>query len=60
MKFTLRYGRKVQTRKFESLEIVLEHEFDSSNMGCDKAKELLAKIVDRWIEEERSRLQKEQ
>ena len=60
MKYTIRYSRTVQVRQFESLGISLEYEFDSYNMDCDKAKDLVKSLVDRWIDEELLRLQKEQ
>lgn len=59
MKYSITYGRKVATKQYESLEISIVYEFDSANIDCEKAKDLLKSLVDRWIEEERSRLLKE-
>jgi len=55
-KYTLTYGRKVQTRPYEMLTIELSHEFETSLTGHDEAFMYVRDTVDKWIKLEKNRL----
>ncbi len=55
-KYSITYGRKVQVRQYESLNIKLAHEFDNDVTGHDDGLRMVADTVNRWIEEERHNL----
>jgi len=54
--YTLTYGRKVQTRQYEMLNIELSHEFETGLTGHDEAFTYVRDTVNRWIAAERRRL----
>lgn len=56
VKYTITYGRKVQVRQYESLNIELTTEFDNTLTGHDEGFQHVAVLVNRWIEEERAEL----
>lgn len=54
--YTITYGRKVQVKPYEMLTIGLEAEFNSDLTGHNEAFSYIRATVDKWIDEERSRL----
>ena len=59
MKFSVTYGRKIQIKPYEMLEISLTAEFDDEEITYNQAKEKLKLHVDSWIRIEKERLSKE-
>lgn len=55
-KFTITYGRKVQVRPYEMLDISLMKEFDTKDSFESEAFVKVANQVDEWIKTERARL----
>jgi len=55
-RYTLTYGRKVQTRQYEMLTIELSHEFETGLTGHDEAFTYMKETVSLWIQAERNRL----
>lgn len=55
-KFTITYGRKVQIRPYEMLDISLLKEFDTKDSFESEAFVRVANQVDQWINTERARL----
>jgi len=55
-KYTITYGRKVQTRQYESLNIELTAEFETELTGKDEAMGYVSEAVCRWIQVERAQL----
>ena len=59
MKFSVTYGRKIQIKPYEMLEISFTAEFDSSTTSYNQAKEIVKAYVDSWIKIEGSRLKEQ-
>lgn len=55
-KYIITYGRKVQVRQYESLNIELTYEFNNELTGLDEGSRFVADTVNKWIEEERTKL----
>jgi len=51
-KFEVRYSRKVQTIRFENIEIALTAEFDDEETTHDVAFSLVREKVNQWIEQD--------
>lgn len=51
-KFSVTYTRKVQTIRFENIEISLTQEFDEDDVSYDYALKEVRNRVTRWIEAE--------
>lgn len=56
-KFTIHYERKVQVRQHEMLTIGLTVEYDTKEYFMSEAYAATRKQVDKWIDDERRRLQ---
>lgn len=52
VKFEVRYSRKVQTVRFENIEVVLTAEFDDEDTTYDAAFSLVREKVNQWVEQE--------
>lgn len=51
-KFEVSYSRKVQTVRFENIEVALTAEFDDNDMTHDCAFSLVRDKVNQWIEQD--------
>lgn len=51
-KFEIRFSKKVQTERFENLEVALSAEFDDKDITHDCAFNLVREKVNQWVEQE--------
>ena len=51
-KFEVRYSRKVQTIRYENIEISLTAEFDDEHMTYDDAFSMVREKVAQWVEQD--------
>jgi len=51
-KFEVRYSRKVQTVRYENIEIALTAEFDDEDTTHDAAFSMVREKVTQWIEQD--------
>ena len=51
-KFEVRYSRKVQTVRYENIEIALTAEFDDEDTTHDAAFNIVREKVNQWIEQD--------
>lgn len=51
-KFEVRYTKKVQTIRFENIEVAFTAEFDDEDTTYDAAFSLVREKVNQWVEQE--------
>lgn len=56
MKFTIIFSRKVRTKAYETMEVGMTAEFDDSQITPDEAFRKIRDTVNKWIDEERDRI----